>query len=216
MLNFIKRYWPTTLAALILLTALTSVHAKYVTERSLTGTLTVTANIGQIQVLEHEAIKQDNGSYVLNGVTNGACDVDVAHDHVTGNTYNTVIPGLDIPKDPHVVISGVTADIPVYVFIQVENDTLPDAMTYKLSNVWVELDSAEYPGVYVYSDTNGPIQVTSDQTIYILENDANAVITVSQELPHYGVPEGGWKLTFSACMAQTAAGTPAVAYAGIP
>lgn len=191
MLKLIKNYWPTALAGLILLTALTGAYAKYVTERSLTGTLTVTADIGTVTVQEHKAVPQSDGSYTLSGETT-----------TDGNTYSVVLPGLNLPKDPHVVISGVTADIPVYVFIKVETDTLPDTMTYELHDDWKPVD--DYTDVYVYSDTNGPVQVTENQTIYILTNNE---IVVSQKLLHSNV--GDWELSFSACMKQYVSGQSA-------
>ena len=191
MLKLIKNYWPTALAGLILLTALTGAYAKYVTERSLTGTLTVHANIGTVIVQEHKVTEpQSDGSYTLSGETTDS------------NTYSVVLPGLDLPKDPHVVISGVTADIPVYVFIKVENNTLPNTMTYELRDDWKSVDG--HAGVYVYSDTNGPVQVTGDRTVYILTNNE---IVVSQELLHSTV--GDWELSFSACMKQYVTGQSA-------
>lgn len=191
MLKLIKNYWPTALAGLILLTALTGAYAKYVTERSLTGTLTVQANIGTVKVQEHKINLQPDGAYTL-------LDTIAEGDQI----YDTVLPGLNVPKDPHVVISGVTADIPVYVFIKVETDTLPDTMTYELRDDWKPVD--DYTDVYVYSDTNGPVQVTGDRTVYILTNNE---IVVSQKLLHSNV--GDWELSFSACMKQYVSGQSA-------
>lgn len=182
MLNFIKRYWPTALATLILLTALTGVYAKYVMDQALTGQASITAKLGTITLLEHKPTKDDSGKYTLGTET------------VTEYTYDTVIPGLDIPKDPFVQITDKTA-IPVYVYLIIDNDTLPTSMTYTLEDHWKPI-SEDNSKVYVYSDSNGAIKVTADTNISILQNNT---VYVSQHLSDLTEQV---KLSFSACMKQ--------------
>lgn len=191
MLNFIKRYWPTALATLILLTALTGVYAKYVMDQALTGQASITAKLGEITLLEHKAIKQNDGSYTLD-----------ANNTVQSNTYSVVIPGLDIPKDPYVQITN-KSPIAAYVFLKIETDNLKEnGLTYTLNAHWKPADG--YTNVYVYSaQSNGdwtPVQVTGDNTgtitISVLDGDQ---VIVSQKLNKEAT---GLELTFSACMKQ--------------
>lgn len=209
MLNFIKKYWPTALATLILLTALTGVYAKYVTDQALEERkITITAELGTIQLLEHEAVKQNDGSYVLQGVgTDGKCD-GTEHTHLDGsaekdgNKYEYVLPGLDIPKDPYVQITN-KSPIEAYVFLKIETDNLKEnGLTYTLKEHWQPV--SDHPNVYVYSaksDENwAPFQVTGDNTstftIPVLENNK---VVVSQKLNKEAT---GLELSFSACMKQ--------------
>lgn len=190
MFNFIKRYWPTALATLILLTALTGVYAKYVMDQPLSGTVTITAELGTIQLLEHKPSKDDSGKYTLGTET------------VTEYTYDTVIPGLDIPKDPYVQITN-KSPIEAYVFLKIETDNLKEnGLTYTLKEHWQPVNG--YTNVYVYSEKSGenwvPFKVTGNNTgtitIPVLEGDQ---VVVSQKLNKKAT---GLELTFSACMKQ--------------
>lgn len=183
MLNFIKRYWPTALATLILLTALTGVYAKYVMDQALTGQASITAKLGEITLLEHKATKQNDGSYTLD-----------ANNTVQSNTYSVVLPGLDIPKDPYVQITN-KSPIPAYVYLVIENDSLPSSMTYSLESHWT-LVTENPKKVYVYSDNNGAMKVSADITISVLQNNT---VYVSQHLSDL---TGNVELSFSACMKQ--------------
>lgn len=175
---------------LIFLSATAGVMAKYVTEKTFTGSVTIKADLGNIAVQEHKAVRQNDGSYVL------------GTEVVTENAY-TLIPGLDVPKDPFVTVTN-KSSIPVYVFLKIETDTLPNTVTYQLESCWKTVDG--YAGVYVYSDDNGPIAVKADCTISVLQNDT---VYVSQDLK--GSISGSVTLSFSASMGQTAAGADASA-----
>ena len=200
MFNFIKRYWPTALAVLILLTALTGVYAKYVIDQTLEeGKITITAELGTIQLLEHKAIKKADGSYVLQGTdANGQCD-GTEHDHLDGSTEKpgnsyVLIPGLDIPKDPYVQITDKTP-IEVYVYLIVTEDSITAKnITYQLKDHWKPISDGSK--VYVYSDANGAKKVTADTTIPVLQDNT---VYVSQDLSDL---TGSVTLSFSACMKQ--------------
>lgn len=183
--KYTVRYWLIVAIALelvVLLSLSGVVYAKYVAEKELNGNVTIKAELGEIALYEHKAIKNDSGQYELN-----------PDKTVSGNTYDTVIPGLDIPKDPYIVITDKT-EIPAYVFLLVHETAWPNTMEYELEKHWKPL--LGYNNVYVYSDNGDPIKVTGDiETIKIIEND---VITVSQS---YTGPDET-KLTFSACMGQ--------------
>lgn len=206
MLNFIKRYWPTALATLILLTALTGVYAKYVTDKVLEGQASITAKLGEIKLLEHVYEPQADGSYKKTEATTS-----------NGNTYSTVIPGLDIPKDPYVQITGKTA-IKSYVFVEVK-DNLPvgnSQITYSVDTaLWTKLNVTGTNGgtVYVYNyaiDHNFGTNGTG--TIRILTTDTNGnSVFVSQNLKEMTFPNDGFQIVFYANMGQVDAGNDASA-----
>lgn len=183
--KYTVRYWLIVAIALELMVLLSLsgvVYAKYVAEKELNGNVTIKAELGKIALYEHEANKKASGQYELN-----------TDKTVSDNTYDTVIPGLDIPKDPYVEITNKT-QIPAYVFLIVNETAWPNTMEYELEEHWKPLSG--YDDVYVYSNNDGPIKVTGNiATIKIIENDT---ITVSQE---YTGPDEA-NLTFSACMGQ--------------
>lgn len=200
MLNFIKRYWPTALATLILLTALTGVYAKYVMDQALTGQASITAKLGSISVLEHVYELQTDGSYKKTEATTN-----------NGNTYSVVIPGLDIPKDPYVQITDKTP-IPVYVFVEVCSALDDSVLTYEVdTDNWLKVEdlTGQNNGtVYVYAPEGSAATVTSNLgPVYILEG--NQVI-VGQKLNKNDTSD--LTLSFYATMAETAIGKPDLAY----
>lgn len=207
MLNFIKRYWPTALATLILLTALTGVYAKYVVDQTITGHASITAQLGSIDIWEHKATVDATGQYAL----------DKAADPVKTNTYSVVIPGLDIPKDPYVQITDKTA-IKSYVFVEVK-DNLPvsnSQITYSVDTaLWTKLNVTGTNGgtVYVYNyaiDHNFGTNGTG--TIRILTTDTNGnSVFVSQNLKEMTFPNDGFQIVFYANMGQVDAGNDASA-----
>lgn len=204
MLNFIKRHWPTALAALILLTALTGVYAKYVMEQPITGTASITAKLGSVQVLESEAVPNALGEYTLNTAL-----------AVTENTYNIVIPGLDIPKDPYVVIHDKT-EVPVYIFVEVVNKLSGSELTFAIDDdYWLELtgfQGANGGTVYVYTTnkTSAAAAVADPGRINILDGKQ---VTVGQELLH-GLTEN-LGLSFYATITDTSAADAATAYTNV-
>lgn len=148
---------------LLLLALVGFAVGKYKETIAHTGDVTITAKLAQsLVVQEHKAEKQANGTYELSKT-----------ETVTENSY-VLIPGVDIPKDPHVVITGKTP-IPAYLYLKVECTN--DAITYSLRNCWVQEGNTD---TYFYStDGTNPAQITADQTIYILGNDT---VYVSQYL----------------------------------
>ena len=147
---------------------------KYIKTEQYNGTLYFYANLAEkFVLLEHKAERQPDGSYALGS------------DTVTGNEY-TLIPGLDIPKDPHVVITNKTS-IAAYLFVEVIDNTPNSAISYSMSSDWLLLEGiAGKKGngaVYVYAQGGTaptPLNRTEgDITIYLLDGNR---ITVSQNL----------------------------------
>ena len=115
--------WMIAFAMLAVLIGLCSMaYAKYIQQDQLKDTLMITADIGTIELLEHQAERNLDGSYSLNDVLLPILDdpdttgVDEA---VLGNTYD-ILPGLDIPKDPFVKIEK-TDNISVYVYVKIHD-----------------------------------------------------------------------------------------------
>lgn len=184
-------------------------YAKYVQTHKSNGSVTITADIGTIVLQEHEAQKKPDGSYQLLGVDDdGKCD-GITHGHPVENSY-ILLPGLDVPKDPHLVIEKPN-DLPVYIFIEVVDEHGDDkGIHYEMSN-WTELTGVDGPhngAVYYYNS-----EITTSQTIYILDNNT---VEVSQKLDK-SIKD--LHLTFYAYMYQAAAGSDAeqvYAYYTIP
>ena len=177
------------------------VWAKYVKDTTLTGSVDITANLGSLSVQEHLAVLQDDGTYELNmGNT------------VTANTYTNVMPGVDIPKDPYIIITD-KSPIPAYLFVEVV-DTLPNSsgVTYTMdASNWLSLGDIGKNGgsVYVYQGNTGSAVAITNTTpnidkIAILSGDT---VYVSQALNFAGTVT----IDFHVSLLQVAAGNTATA-----
>lgn len=181
--------WLVISVVLVCTMAGAGVYAKYISSESVGGSLTIQANLGKIHVREHKLQRQENGIYTLNMA-----------EETDGNSYH-LVPGLDVPKDPWVDISG-KSNMDAYVFIKVETNIPADSgVSYQLRDCWVAVAGAE--GIYVYSDANKqPIAVNSDMNIEILKDNQ---LIVSQNLKM----EGQTYLNFTAALSQVEAGMDA-------
>ena len=152
-----------------------------------TGSLTISADIGSIEVWEHVAQRQLDGSYVL--------DIN----HLTqGNSY-LLMPGVDIPKDPFVKVTK-NSTIDAYVFIEVTSN-VPNTVTYALAGCWQPVEG--YSNVYVYCQDDKPVNVLeSIEEIPVLQDNT---IYVSQ----YYQGTGSCGLQVTAYLYQAAAGNGA-------
>ena len=183
-LNRFKRPMLLVLAIAIAISAAVWVYAKYIYQETIHGSLTITASLGKIDVWEHLAVRQNDGSYELNGTL------------VRRNDYY-LIPGLDIPKDPFVQITEKT-NVPVYVFIKVDtNPTDANHVTYGLLDCWKLVEGTS--NIYVYSVDGVACPVSSNMDLPILQGD---LVEVSQNLQI----DGQVYLNFTAAMSQVDAG----------
>ena len=157
--------WRVLFLVLVVLTTAGVVVGKYMTTFTAgSGTVTVSAKLaGSLAVQEHKAQRQSDGTYTLS-----------ATETVTTNAY-ILMPGVDIPKDPRVVITGKT-EIPAYLYLTV--DCTNDAITYTLADHWVQVDGGD---TYVYADAYGePIPLTATpEGIAVLKDDT---VYVTHEL----------------------------------
>ncbi|MBR4881428.1 MAG: hypothetical protein IKU19_05805 [Clostridia bacterium] len=179
--------------ALVFTFVIVFVFAKYVQKDTLTGTANISAKLGNIELLESKAIKNDDGSYTLD-----------VNDPVTSNEYSVVLPGYDIPKDPYVKITN-KSSIPAYVYVEVVDTNLEAAkITYEIASNWklIEGVTGQNGGdLYVYVTS----VVNDENRIEILKENK---IIVSQKLDKNATD---LNLSFYAYMAETASGADAKA-----
>lgn len=181
-------FW--SVGILLIVTMLSSwfvsgLFAKYIVTETYADAAIVAGASGQLKLLEHEA-SLENGEYKLNQAK-----------EVTGNTYEKVIPGVDIAKDPFIKLdidSKFTYELYVKV---IKSNPFPDTVTYELTEDWELVD--EVNGIYKYKKA---INAQPSDTIKILKNDK---LYVSE---HYvGKDKDGknleFSLTFEAWLVQT-------------
>ncbi|MBR2310753.1 MAG: hypothetical protein IKA47_09520 [Oscillospiraceae bacterium] len=220
-----KRKYPRLLliavVSVLLVSALAGTTvAKYVTKQTFTGKVTFSAKLAEEVLLrERTAERQPDGSYKL------------TTPYVAENTYE-LLPGMDIPKDPHVVVKGKT-DLKAYLFIEIVDklteqigDQNYRPITYTVSSNWLKLQdvTGEHGGtVYVYKGTGEEAAVlgeefTKDATdrteeidILALLDGKTETVRVSQKLNSQLASDDGDILAFYAAMGETAMGADATA-----
>lgn len=171
--------------------------AKYVVSSDASDSARV-AKSGYIELWEHKADLK-NGKYVLD-----------KSKKIGANTYDTVIPGVDIPKDPFVELHLEESEVDYELYIKVTEKDFPTykptpesdpvkTVTYSVIDEYWELQenqSNPEKGIYVYKYCKDDNYVFDAKTPYteikILEDDE---LTVSEH--YYGKDENGKKLTFS-------------------
>ena len=163
------------------------VAAKYIWSTELSGKITFSAKLAEkVELLEHEAIRNTDGSYVLGAET------------VTSNAY-TLLPGVDVPKDPYLRVTGKTP-IAAYLFLEVKEALDPAYLSYTVDPaLWTKLTVSGANGgtVYVYKTLlDGDF---ADGSVSILNPQQ---ITVSQKLK-FTSPTNA--LTFWGLMAEASA-----------
>lgn len=165
--NFRTRLRLLIVLSLVLFSLIGFAVGKYITTLNQKNTVTFTAKLAENVILqEHLAVRQTDGGYSLH-----------ASEVVTSNAYK-LIPGLDVPKDPHIIIQGKTP-IPAYLFIEVES-TLDKPVEYQIDDAnWALLKEDATKKVYYYKSViNAPFAETA---INILKDKE---IIVSQHLVH--------------------------------
>ena len=129
-------------------------YAKYIKELNFSGNVTISADLCESFTLtEHKVTQRPDGSYVVESKT-----------AVTENEYY-VLPGIDIPKDPTVEITGKTA-IDSYLFIEVVDRVDHEIISFSLDSHWQEVtDAVPKNGgkVYVFCVDGAPA-VLNDKT----------------------------------------------------
>lgn len=213
-----KKSFALLIAVILLISmAIGATYAKYVTQKPLEGTVTIKAELGTIELWEHLAEDLDgDGEYTLNTTK-----------EVTSNTYK-LLPGLDVPKDPFIRITGKTP-IEAYVFLKVVTNIQTDNedmntdenladdhnVSYTLTANWLKIKETTAgdvtTAVYVYS-SDGATPAKVDETF---GTNGNGIISVLKDNTIYvsqklNVPTAGVYLNFSACMYEVASGDNAL------
>lgn len=136
-------YW--TVGTLFMLTLLSiwlvsGLFAKYTTSGNDADSARVAKGLPAVTVLEHKADDTNKtGVYTLLDDKAHQTESD-KYQEVPGNTYEKVIPGVDIPKDPFVRLDGVTeVDFKLYIKVEVKN--IPyrgdnPLIYYRLTDAW--------------------------------------------------------------------------------
>lgn len=195
-----KKKTLTIAIALVLVVAL-AVGATWAYLTAKTGPVTNTFTAGKavakgdLTLYEHNAVQGTNGTYTL-----GTNEVD-------NNTY-TVMPGVDLPKDPTVKVTK--AEGPYYLFVEVTKGAKVDGTTLAYTvdgSKWVAL-SIDGKEVYAYSeDGKTPAIMNAAVTATVLKDN---IITVSGDENLTGaLTADNAKLTFTAYACQAAGFTTA-------
>lgn len=170
------------------------IKAKYTTSVSVRGNVTFSADLADsLSLYEHQASRKTDGSYELTDVKVGTVIDPETREPLTnilGNTYQ-VMPGVDIPKDPQIEITGKSA-LDSYLYVEIEDslaqsdasDSIKKTIQYELTDEWLKLDDVTGPNgttskptsVYVYKGT-GNTPMILDETFTPVDNS----VTPSKE-----------------------------------
>ena len=154
------------LVSLVLVAAFSSaVYAKYIKKTEFKGNVTIQADLAEdFKIIESQASRNEMGEYSL-----------VSDTEVSGNEY-ILMPGVDIPKDPTIKITGKTA-LPAYLYVEVvDNISDHPAVTYSLADWWQPLAGVTGPNggkVYVYNEmvdgstVNMSVPIIKGNTVYV-------------------------------------------------
>ena len=157
-------------------------YAKYVIGDTRSDAARVAkSGVSELELIEHKATL-DKGEFHLED------------DEVTENSYNEVVPGVDIPKDPFIRFTvNADAEVTYELFMQViESDPFPnDTVTYEITNVWEVYDAGK--GIYKFT---GEIEKGKKYEISILKDDR---LYVSE---HYVGKIKEFSLSFNAWLEQ--------------
>lgn len=151
---------------------LSGLYARYVVSERFEDSATVQkTGVGNLELLEHEAVLIENTDKALQQDS----VYELTNNEVTENKYDVVLPGVDIPKDPFIRItkdSTASADetsVTYNLYLKIVKENLPDTVTYEIAEGWepVESENAE---VYTYK-YNEVIDSKFSGTIYILKDN---------------------------------------------
>lgn len=187
-------------AALILLAGLTGVllcgglYAKYIRSETLHANITFSVKLAsEFRLTEHQAIRQADGSYQLGST------------EVIANVYQ-VMPGVDIPKDPQVIIQAKSM-VSAYLYIEVLA-SCPDTVSYTLTSDWKALPGitgANGGAVYVYAKDGAAAVLDGKITDYNIPILKDNQLMVSERYQDTGT----FAIKFWGYMAQIADGSDA-------
>lgn len=176
--KFSKREKITLISLLLVLLTATAiivgtVAAKYITEKRVPGRIKVSVELAQsIEMFEHKVTRTEDGGY------------DTVATEVAGNTYK-LMPGVDIPKDPTVRITGYTG-LSSYVYVEVVGEPAevvgkPKTVSFAIDDGWTLIEGVTGPngGKVYYRELKAANNETypKDVEINVLKDKK---VTVSQ------------------------------------
>lgn len=133
-------------------------YAKFIKQVSVTSEVTFAVSLAEnVELLETKAIRKNDGSYTF------------STEEVTSNEY-MVMPGVNIPKNPHFLITNKT-DLEAYLFVEIKADTVL-GISYNTTADWLDLGiiGPNNGEVYAYKTLLDGTQ-TDAEKIYILNNN---------------------------------------------
>ena len=194
-----------SLSAVVLLTGIVSIATSGAKAKYKTGqvvgqtptTVTVDADLADsLEVKEHAVTRQASGEYTLDTAL------------TTENTYH-LMPGVDIPKDPKVYVTGKT-EIPAYLYIEVVDSTgLGNTFSYTLDSKWTALSVTGRNRGTVYAYETKLQKTDADYPDYVIPVFSPEKVTVSWNIDLSGIGSDA-KLEVYAYMVQAVDGKTAV------
>ena len=175
------------LLVILLIGLISFVDAKYADTISYRGKITFSAKLANnVELRESKIVRKNDGTYKTTAET------------ITNGTQSyTLVPGQDVPKDPHIIIEGKT-DIPANLYVEIV-DTLDTIningdnvklIDYSLTSDWeraADQSLQKYGGtVYKYKGDALTSANTPTASIGILKDDK---VTVSQYVKSYDITE---------------------------
>lgn len=111
---------------------------------------------------------------VVNTFTYGKINIELTETKPE-NKKATIIPGVNISKDPKVTVKAGSEACWLFVKVAEGGTFVANKVTYSIADGWTALDATNHPGVY-YREVNA---VTADTDFYVLKDN---MVTVSEEL----------------------------------
>ena len=149
---------------------------------------------------------------VVNTFTCGNINIDLTETKPEDRQAK-IIPGVDIEKDPKVIVKANSEAC--WLFVKVEEEGTFDKVTYSIADDWTPGDGTKIPKDVYYREVNA---VTSDTSFYVLQGNEkypNGVVTVGENLTKAEAnritAENQPKLTFTAYAVQKEGITDAAA-----
>ena len=143
------------LAVTLVIAVTAGLHAKYVRKVSLQGSVEFSSKLAEkVKLNESEAVLTESGGYELD-----------QNEKVLKNSYK-VMPGVNIPKDPAITVTGKTG-IPSYLFVEVTETNIPESVTYSLCEHWRKISNTGNIYVYTRDDFDSSIKILKDDILNV-------------------------------------------------
>lgn len=155
---------------------LCGLYAKYIVSENYQDSASVDSiGIGNLELLEHEAVLIEDADKAVQQDS----VYELTDNEVTKNTYDVVLPGVDIPKDPFIRIK-VEPKATCELYVQVVEKDIPNTVTYEMAGGWelIKTETAQSETtVYTYkynkaidSKFSGPVSVLKNNKLKVSES----------------------------------------------